>query len=148
MLRGDAAAGRSACLSGLELLAAGDTAADLFNNLAEGSTHRYFNQTGVVDLSAQSEYLCALGLFGTHCREPFRAVKDDSRNIGVGLNIVEDSRLAVQTLFSGERRTGSRFAAVALDRGHESCFLAADERARAETELNIEIEVRTENTLA
>ena len=61
-------------------------AADLFNNLAEGSTHRYFNQTGVIDLSAQSKYLCALGLFGAHCGEPFRAVKNYSWNISIGAN--------------------------------------------------------------
>ncbi len=148
MLRRDTAAGGSACLSGLELLAVGYAAADLLNDLAESSTHRHFNQTGVVDLSAQSKYLCALGLFGTHCGEPFRAVKDYSRNVGVCLNIVENSGLAVQTFFRRERRTGSGLAAVALDRGHESRFLAANERARAETKLDIEIKVGTENSLA
>ena len=58
---GDAAAGGAAGLHGLELLAVGDAAADIVNDVAEGGAHGDFHQTGVVDLAAQGEDLGAGG---------------------------------------------------------------------------------------
>ena len=55
-------------------------------------------------------------------------------DVRVGLDVVDDGRLAEQTLDRRERRTGSRLTAVALDGGQQSGLLAADERARAETD--------------
>ena len=66
MLCGDTSAGRTAGLSSLELLAVGYTTADLKYDLAEGGAHGDLNKTGVVDLAAESEYLCTLALLGTH----------------------------------------------------------------------------------
>ena len=56
--------------------------------------------------------------------------------------------LLEQTLDCRERRTGTGLAALTLYRGHKSGLLAADERARAEAELNVEIEVGSEDILA
>ena len=55
--RGDASAGRSAGLSRLELLAGRDAAADDLDDLSEGGAHRDLDETGVGDLSAESEDL-------------------------------------------------------------------------------------------
>ena len=43
--------------------------------------------------------------------------------------------LTQQTLYCRERRARTRLAACALDRGHQSRLLAADERARTETDV-------------
>ena len=102
----------------------------------------------MVDLAAQSEYLGALGLLGTHGGEPVGALEDDLRDVGVGLNVVEDGGLSVQALDSRERGTGTGLAALAFDRGHQSGLLAAYERARAQTQLDVEIEAGAEDILA
>ena len=115
MLCGDAAAGRTARLSSFELLAAGDTAADVVNDFAERRAHRNFDKTGVVNLSAESKHLCALALFGAHRSKPFRTVQYDLADIGVCLDVVEERRLAEKTLNSRERGTRTRLAAVAFD---------------------------------
>ena len=64
---------------------------------------------------------------------PVRALQDDLRNVGIGLHVVQHGGLAEQALDRRERRTGTRLAALALDGGHQSGFLAADERTRAQT---------------
>ena len=51
----------------------------------------------------------------------------------------------IQTLYRRERRTGTRLAALTLDRGHQSSFLTADERACAETKLHIKIKAGAED---
>ena len=74
MFSRDTSAGRTTGLSSLELLAVRDTATDVFNNRTKGSTHRDFYKTGVLNLTAESEYLGTLTLFGTHGSEPIGTV--------------------------------------------------------------------------
>ena len=148
----DTSAGGTAGLSCLELLTVGNTAADVINDLTEGSTHGDLNETGVLDLTAECEYLSTLGLLGTHRGEPLNAVEDDLRNICEGLNVVLDCGRCIETLYCRIGRTGSGLAAVTLDRGHKSGLLTTDERACAESDLKIEIKagikyVLTEKTV-
>ena len=63
---------------------------------------------------------------------PFRMICGD---VGVGLHVVQDGGLAEQALHRRERRTGTRLAALALDGVHQRRFLAADERAGAQTDV-------------
>ena len=100
------------------------------------------------DLAAQRKDFGALALFGAHTAEPVGALQDDLRDIGIGLDVVENGRYAKQTLDGREGRAGTRLAAVALDRGHESCLLAAHKGAGAEAQMNIKIEAGAENILA
>src|SRR5699024_6534017 len=74
MLSRNTSAGRTAGLCRLEFLSVGNSAADLLDNLPQGGSHRDLHQTGIVNLSAQSEYLGSLGLFSAHGREPLRSV--------------------------------------------------------------------------
>ena len=94
----------------------------------------------MTDLAAEREYLRALRLFRTHRGEPFRPLEDDLRDVGERLDVVDDGRLAEQTLHGGERRTRTRLASVALDRGQQRRFLAANKRACAQTKLDVEVE--------
>jgi hypothetical protein len=50
--------------------AAGDAAAHLKHDLAQGDAHRHFDQAGVVQLAGQGEDLGALALFGADAGEP------------------------------------------------------------------------------
>ena len=102
----------------------------------------------MVDFAAEREYLGALALFGAHRSKPLGTVEDNLRDVGVGLNVVENGGLLIQTLYSRERRTRTRLAALAFDGGHQSGFLAADERAGAETKLHVKIEAGAENIFA
>ena len=148
MLLGDAAAGRAAGLRGLELLAVGDAAADVEDDLAQGGAHGHFHQAGVVDLAGQGEHLGALALFRADGGEPVRAVQDDRRDAGQGLDVVDDGGLAEQALAGRKGRLGLGLAALALDRGHQGGFLAADESAGAHADLDVEVEAGPEDILA
>ncbi len=52
MLGRDTAAGRAACLSRLEFLAAGYAASDFVYDFAEGGTHGNFHKSGIIDFAA------------------------------------------------------------------------------------------------
>ena len=82
MFRRNTSAGRASGLGRLELLPAGNASADLFHDLPQCSSHGDLHQTGVVDLSAQSEYFGSLGLLRSHRSEPLRPVYNNLGNIG------------------------------------------------------------------
>ncbi len=140
MLLGDAAAGGSADLRRLELLAAGDAAADVVDQVAQRRADGHLDQAGVLDRSGQGEDLGALAAFGALGGEPGAAVEDDGRHVGVGLDVVQHRGLAPQTLHGGERRPRAGLAAVALDRGQQGRLLAADEGPGAHADLDVEVE--------
>ena len=145
---GDTTTGRTTGLSSFELLAAGNAAADFFNNFSEGSTHRNFNETGVGDLTAESEYLGTLGGCSAHGSEPFGSVEDDLSDVCESFYVIDDGRLTEKTLYSRERRTGTGLTAVTFDRGEKSGFFAANECACAETESDLEVEACAEDVVA
>ena len=101
-----------------------------------------------MDLAAEREHLGAAALFGAHGGEPIRALQNDLRDVRVRFDVVEDGRLAEQTLDRRERRAGTRLAAVPFDGGHQRRLFAADERARAEADVKVEVETRAEDVLA
>ncbi len=144
----ETSAGGATCLSCFELLAVGDTATDLLDYLTESCSHGNLYETCVCDLTAESEYLCTCGLFSTDGLEPVSAVKDDLSDICISLNVVKDGRLSKETLYCRERRTGTGLTALTLNTCHKSCFLAAYECARTETELDIELEACAEDVIA
>ena len=123
-------------------------AADIFYNGAERGAHGNFDKTGIDYLAAQREHLGALALFGTHRREPVGAFKYDLSDVGVSFDVIENGGLAEKSFVRGERRTGTRLAALAFDTGHERRFLAAYERAGAETYFEVEVKSRSEYVLA
>ena len=74
MFSRDTSAGRTTGLSCLKLLTVRDAATDIFNNRTKGGTHRDFYKTGVLNLTAESEYLGTLTLLGTHGSKPIGTV--------------------------------------------------------------------------
>ena len=148
VLLGEAAAGGAAGLDGLELLAALDAAADVVDDLAERRAHRDFDEADVVDLAGEGEDLGTLGLLGADGGEPRRALGQDDRHVGEGLDVVDVGRTAHVAGFGRERRLERRLAALAFHRVDEGGLFAADERAGAVADFDVEVEPRAENVLA
>ena len=147
-LSGDAAAGGAAGLGSLEGVAARHAAADLLHHFPQGGAHGDFHQAGVGDFAAQGEHLGARGLLGADGAEPVSALEDDLGNVGVGLHVVQHGGHAEQALDSGEGRTDTGLAALALDGGHQSGFLAADEGAGAQADVDVKVKAGVEDVLA
>ena len=76
------------------------------------------------------------------------AATDDGRDIGEGLDVVDQGRAAPQSAFRRERRARARRAALAFDGGHQRGFLAADKRAGADADVHVEVERRFKNAAA
>jgi hypothetical protein len=69
---------------------------------------------------------------------PGAAVAEDGRNVGEGLDVVDQGRAAPEAGFGGERRPGRGWPRLAFDGGEEGGFLAADEGARAQADFDAE----------
>ena len=67
-------------------------------------------------------------------------MENDLRDIGIGFHIVENGGLAEDARGGREGRTGSGLAALAVDGGHQGCFLTADKGAGAQAQFHIKIE--------
>ena len=146
--RAAAAAGRAADLHGLELLAVGDAAADVEDDLADGRTHGHLDQARVHDVARQGEGLRAGALGRSDAAVPVGPAAQDERGVGEGLDVVEDGRLRPQAVLDGARRLDARHAALALDGRGQGAALAADERARTAVDVDAEGEVAAEDVVA
>ena len=98
--------------------------------------------------AAEREHLRAAALFRTHGSEPVRAFQNDLRHVRIRFHVVQNGRFAEKPLDRGERRAGTGFAAMPFDGGHQSGLFAADESARAETDVEVEVKARAEDVLA
>ena len=143
-----AAARWAAGLRGLELAALRDAPANVEHDLPQRRTHGHLDEAGVVHLAGEREDLGAGALLGAEGPVMVGAVQDDVRNVGEGLDIVDVCGLAPQAGLRGERRTHARHAAPALDRCDEARLLAADERARAFLDLEMETVIRAHDVVA
>ena len=144
---GNAAAGGAAGLHGFEFAFARHAAADVEDQLAQGNTHRHFDQPGVLDLANQGNRLCAGALLGAVFFEPVSAVFQNQPDAGQRFNIVDDRRFGPQALDRRERRARRGHAAFALNRLDQRGFFTADKSARALFNLDLEIEAGTEDVL-
>ncbi len=75
-------------------------------------------------------------------RVPVRALAQDRRHVGEGLDVVDQGRAVEQARDGRVRRPRPRIAALALDRGDERRLLAAHERPGTEADLHVEGERR------
>ena len=145
---GDAAARRPADLDGLEFAAAGDAAADAVDDLPERDAHRHFDEAGVGDLADEREDLRAFARRRPERREPGRPAADDRRDVGPGLDVVDDRRLAPEPPLGRVGRALARVGPAALDRGYESGLLARDKGPGAADNLEVEIEARPQDVFS
>ena len=106
------------------------------------------SEAGVGDLPDHRENLRALALFGTDLGEPVRALVDDQRDIGPGFDVVQDARLAPETLDVGTDVLRPGLAHPALEGRHERRRFAADEGSGSLVHLDREIEARAQNVFS
>ena len=69
-------------------------------------------------------------------------------DVGKGFDVVDQRRAAPEAGFGRERRARARLAAFAFDAGDQRGFFAADKRAGAEADLDVEAEGRAEDVVA
>src|SRR5450830_856861 len=128
---GQAAARRPAELHGLERASGQHAAADVEDDMAQRGAHRHLHQAAVGDLAGEREDLCTTRFADAHG--------------GESLDVVDVGGSAPEPRDRGERRTGARHAALALDACDEGRLLAADERAGALADAHVESEAGAQN---
>ena len=127
----------------LKLLAAGHAAADVVDDLAQRLPMGTSTRPVLLIVPARAKTLVPL-LFAVPMRgEPLRAVHDDRRDVGVGLHVVDEGRLAPEALLTagkgGRGRGSPRLPSMEVDQGR---LLAADEGAGAHPDFHVEVELR------
>ena len=118
------------------------------DDFAQRDAHRHFDQAGDVDVAQDGVDLGAGALGRAERPVPVRAPADDRRDVRQRLDVVDERGLAPQAVRRGIRRPRARFAALALDRFDQRGLFAADVRARAGVDVQIEVEVRAKDILA
>src|SRR5450759_1180533 len=99
----------------------------------------------VGDLAGEREDLCTTRFADAHGGESLGAVRHDPGDIGERLDVVDVGGSAPEPRDRGERRTGARHAALALDACDEGRLLAADERTGALADVHVEGEAGAQN---
>jgi hypothetical protein len=74
------------------------------------------------------------------CGKPFAAVQGDQGRAGEGLDVVDDGRLVEVAVGDRERRADARPSRLAFQRLDQRGLFAADIGARAQMDLDVEIE--------
>jgi len=131
MLCREAAAGRSSQLNRFEFASADHATTHIKDHLAQGGTHRNFDQTGVFDVSGEGKDLGAFTGFGAHGGKPFGTFHKDRGQVGKGLHVIHHSGFAPQAAHGGIRWLG--------------CVLTADECACSGADFSFETEIRAED---
>ena len=121
---------------------------NIIDDFFQIGTHGNFDQTGVVYVTSQGEGLGTGAVGSTHGTEPFVAVQDDLRNVGVGFYIIQNGGLVEQTVFYGARRLNARHASVPFDGSGQSRTFTANEGTGTLVDMYAEAEVRTQNVIA
>ena len=88
-------------------------------------------------------------LFGVPiCANHSPTVADNGRNVGEGLDVVDEGWTAVETRLGGVWRPGPGPSLLALDRGEQGGLLTADEGTGSEAHFHIETEGRAEHVVS
>ena len=130
MLLRNAAAGRAADLDGLVQFAVRDAAADIEDHLPYGRAHGNFDQAGTGDFARQREDFGSLAGLGPHSPVRLGTAVEDDRDVGQRLHVVDDRRLAKQSLHGGKWGSGTRHAPAAFNAVDQGRLFAANKRPR------------------
>ena len=144
----NAAAGRSAGLHRLDVVAGHAATTRIVDELAERGAERHFNQTGVHHLADEGEDLGSGTGLAADLGEPRRTFGNDGRDIEPGLDIVDVGRMAPQAFLRGIRRTRTRAAGLSFQRTDESGLFAANESAGSLDQFDVEVETAPHDVLA
>src|SRR5262245_32873452 len=147
-VRGHQRAGAAAGNHRFQLLAVGNAAGHLVDELFHVHAERNFVDARLVDMARYTEQACSTILRRATVRVGFSAILDDGWDGAERLDIINNRWAAVETNDSREGRLDAWIAALALERFHQSRFLAAFIGASAGVNQQIVIETATENVFA
>ena len=109
--------------------------------MAQGASQRQFVKSRALHTAADAKELGAWRLRGAVLAQPAGAVAHDGRDVEEGLDVVDDRRFAEEACLHWKRRLDAGHAALALD-GLEECGLfAADVRACAQAQFDVEVQI-------
>ena len=129
MFFGQASAGRSTDLNGLEVRTIPDPAPDIENDFAQGGPHGNFDQPGIFNVACQSKSFGSWTPFRSDGLVPGSTPIDDQRHIGKRFHVVQHRGFAIQPLLNSSRRLHSGHAALTFDRRGQCTALAANKGA-------------------
>lgn len=132
---------------GLDAPFALDSARVFVDDFAQGHAERQFVVAGALDMPADRENLGAFALGGADACEPLRAARDDVRDAGQGLDVVNQGWQAEQPRLGRVGWFQARIAGLALQRFEHGGLLAADIRARAAMDGHFQAEPAAEDVL-
>ena len=115
-----------------------DAPSVFLNEILQRNTHLFFDDARIIDVSADTEKLCALIAFPAKAREPTRTATANRRRNGDGFHVRDRRRAAKKANVRRERRLETRFALLSFQALDERGLLATDVRARATMEIYIE----------
>ena len=141
MLFRQTSAGRSADLYGFKLRAFFESAADIINDLTQGTSHRHFDQTGIFDCTGQGE---CFGSRASGCSDrtiPVSSLQNNLRYVGKCLYVIEDGRFLPQSFFYRSRRFDTRHASFSFDGCRQCTSFSTYKRTGSAVDMHMETEV-------
>ena len=91
-------------LYSFEFLSPFDTSADFIDYFSECSSHRYFDQADIVNLSCEGEHFGSFGTFCSDCGKPLGTFGQNNGNVGKRFYIIYVGGFTQITGFGGEGR--------------------------------------------
>ena len=111
----------------------------LLDQVLEGNAHLLFNNTGVVDVTTDTEKLGSLIPFTPKSGEPTRTSSANRGCDSNGLNVGDSGGTTEETNVCGEGGFQPGFALFALDGFNQGCFFTADIGAGTAVDVNVKV---------
>ena len=108
--------------------------------LADGDAHRHLDQPAADRLAGQGEDLGPFALGGAVLGEGRRAIAENPRQVGEGLDVVDQRGVAEQAALGRIGRPQAGNAAASLDRLQQCGLLAAHEGPGALEDVELELQ--------
>src|SRR5579863_7813007 len=118
-------------------------AANVFDDLAEGEAEGRLEQAAIFHIAGDLDRHRATRPAHAVISVSLAAFRQNERHGGKRENVVDDGRFLKKAFMCRQRRLGANNAALAFEAFQQSRFFAADIGTSAETQLNVEIAVRT-----
>ena len=116
--------------------------------LAQRRAERHLIDTRTLHVAAQAEQAGASRRLRAHRCVGASTVHDDGRNVGERFDVVHERRLSKESSLDGEGGLVARLAPIPLDRVEDRRLLAADVRAGAATDLELEAKAASKDVVA
>ena len=139
--------GRSTDLNCFELSTIFETATNIKDDLAKGTSHRHLDQTCIFNRTCQREGFCSRASLGTDGTEPFCTFQNDLRYVGKRFYVVEDGRFLPQSFFYRSWRFDTRHTSFSFDGCRQSRSLTTYKSTCTTVDMQMEVHIRTKDMI-